>query len=104
MQLLQENVQVTEGVTSTQSHTHVSILTVLFRTFSTTNNFRGEKPYTCEFCQMDFMTYTALATHTMKHENVLSTESPEGKEDGKNGMPLSIVTVSDSNLVLSLSN
>lgn len=50
------------------------------------------------------MTYTALATHTMKHENVLSTETPDVKELEKPGMPISIVTASDSNLVLSLSN
>lgn len=62
---------------------------------------RGEKPYTCEFCQMDFMTYTALATHTMKHENVLATETLEVKEELKSG---TIVTASSSNLVLSLSN
>lgn len=53
---------------------------------------------------MDFMTYTALATHTMKHENVLSTETLEEKEEEKTGMPLTIVTASDSSLVLSLSN
>lgn len=47
------------------------------------------------------MTYTALATHTMKHENVLSTETLEAKEELKSGI---IVTASDSNLILSSSN
>lgn len=52
---------------------------------------------------MDFMTYTALATHTMKHETQSSTT--EVKEEEKPEMPLTIVTTaSDSNLVLSLSN
>lgn len=67
------------------------------------NIFRGEKPYTCEFCQMDFMTYTALATHTMKHENVLSTEALEVKNELRPAT-LEIVTASDSNLVLSLTS
>ncbi|XP_037050057.1 zinc finger protein 260-like isoform X1 [Bradysia coprophila] len=65
----------------------------------------GERPYTCEFCQMDFMTYTALATHTMKHENVLSAEAPSVKDELKAAtIPLGIITASDSNLVLTLTN
>lgn len=53
------------------------------------------------------MTYTALATHTMKHENVLSAEAPSAKDELKAvvaTLPLGIVTGSDSNLVLTLSN
>lgn len=53
------------------------------------------------------MTYTALATHTMKHENVLSAEAPSAKDAELKvvtTLPLSIVTASDSNLVLTLSN
>lgn len=33
----------------------------------------GEKPFTCEICKEDFMTYAALATHTnTKHNSGVS--------------------------------
>lgn len=50
------------------------------------------------------MTYTALATHTMKHENVLAVETQNVKDDMKSGIQIAIVTTSESNLALSLSN